>query len=79
MNVTEGGMAAASLSLIVAILRTLRDNDLATKEQIIDLFDASLLIVESSASAFPSDVQHSARHILAEMQDAFASGDARQN
>ena len=72
MGALEGGMAAASLSLIVAILKALRDNDFATNQQVIDLFDAALLIMESSASVFPADVQQSAERILAEMQAAFA-------
>jgi hypothetical protein len=78
MGVPEDGMAAASFSLIVAILRTLRDNDLATEREISDLFDAALLIVESSPSAFPTDVQQSARCILGEMRDAFARHRARE-
>jgi hypothetical protein len=79
MNVNEGGIAAASFSLVVVIIRSLRDNHLATKQEIIDLFDAALLIIENSASAFPTDVQRSARGILAEMQDAFASSNARSS
>lgn len=78
MGVTEGGMAAASLSLIVAMLKTLQDNDLATNQQVIELFDAALLIMERSASVFPVDMRQSAEHILAEMRDAFAQTTARK-
>jgi hypothetical protein len=78
LGVSEGGMAAASLSLIVAILKALRDNDFATNQQVIELFDAALLIMEGSASVFPPDVQQSAERILAEMQDAFAQANAHK-
>jgi hypothetical protein len=36
MSVNEGGIAAASFSLVVVIIRSLRDNHLATKQEIID-------------------------------------------
>lgn len=78
MGALEGGMAAASLSLIVAMLKALRDNDFATEQQLTDLFDAALLIMESSASVFPADVRQSAERILAEMQAAFAQAGTRK-
>jgi hypothetical protein len=78
LGVSEGGMAAASLSLIVAILKVLRDNDFATNQQVIELFDAALLIMEGSTSVFPTDVQQSAERILAEMQDAFAQANVHK-
>lgn len=78
MGVSEGGMAAASLSLIVAILKALRDNDFATNQQVIELFDAAMLIMEGSASVFPTDMQQSAERILAEMRDAFAQANAHK-